>query len=396
MTATVHPGGVNDVLERVAGGAGGDPPGLFDVDAGLKVAGLKSVRVWEGEFDALAGPKRESILTPAALVSLVDLAVVDVGRTLKGLGSLSIPAGRPAESRSRPTCRLEVAVTLLMKMPDVRQRTKLMLDLAELALVVMVNHGFEHLAGQNLNNDKLREKGLSAFVISGFREIEISPADPERELPSRVDVRRQLSLKTVLPGAGVLMPGAADDLTAQILRRLSALERRVAAVVRVGCVAAVQADPYRVRVNVNTEAAPVKTGWVPVVIPRAGPEPGSLAHSPLSVGEVVLLVSPGGSNDVSFALGSVPSMRRAPAPEDAEEGKTYYKGDLDVVGDVAIDGDLTVTGDISAEGDISADGNVSAGDNVDAGGDVIAGTGARVRLLTHVHNPPIGGPPQRV
>ena len=197
-TASAHTT-INDVLERLAGGSGGDPSGLFDADAGLKAAGLKSVRVWEGEWDALASPKRESILTPAALVSLIDLAVVNVGRTLEGLGSLSIPAGRPAESRSRPTCRLEVAVTLLMKMPDVRQRTKLMFNLTELALVVMVNHGLEHLAGQNLNNDKLRDKGLSAFVISGFREIEIRPAAAERQLPSRVDVRRQLSIKTVYP-----------------------------------------------------------------------------------------------------------------------------------------------------------------------------------------------------
>ena len=185
------------------------------------------------------------------------------------------------------------------------------------------------------------------------------------------------------------MPDA--DLTAQILRRLAAVERRVAAVVRVGCVAAVRSEPdYRVRVNVNTEAEPRKTGWVPVVIPRAGPEPGSLTHSPLSVGEGVLLVSPGGVNDVSFALGSIPSQRRSPATSDDEEGTTYHKGDLDVVGDVAIDGNLTVTGDISAEGDISADGDV------DAKGDVVAGTGTRVRLLTHVHNPPLGGPPQRV
>ena len=213
---------INAVLERLAGGEcrvdgqvvecsgkrqrrprpageGGDPLGLFDVDAGLVAAGLESVRVWEGEWDALASPKRVSILTPAALVSLIDLAVVDVGRTLEGLGALTPPARRTAESRSRPTCRLEVAVTLLMKEPDVLARTKRMFDLAELALVVMVNHGLEDLAGQNLNNDKLRDRGLSAFVMSGFREIEIEPATPERELPSRVDVRRQLSIKTVYP-----------------------------------------------------------------------------------------------------------------------------------------------------------------------------------------------------
>ena len=177
------------------------------------------------------------------------------------------------------------------------------------------------------------------------------------------------------------MADIADDLTTEILRRLSVLERRVAAVVRVGRVAQVQVSPYRVRVNISAEAQPVLTGWVPVVIPRAG---SSLVHSPLSVGEAVLLVSPGGSDTVSFAVGSLPAMRFSPDAADDDNETTYHRGDLAVTGDVVVDGSLTVTGDISAEGDISAD------------GDVVAGTGTRVHLLTHVHNPPIGGPPQRV
>ena len=192
---------INDVLDRLAGGTGenGLPAGLSDDAAGLKAAGLKSVLVWEGEWDAVASPNRKAILTPAALVSLIDLAVVDVGRTIEGLRTLPPPSRRTPEERSRPTCRLEVAVTLLMKGSDVLVRTRQMFDLAELALVAMVNHGLEHLAGQNLNNDKLREKGLSAFVMSGFREIEIAPADTARTLPSRVDVRRRLSTTTVYP-----------------------------------------------------------------------------------------------------------------------------------------------------------------------------------------------------
>lgn len=185
-----------------------------------------------------------------------------------------------------------------------------------------------------------------------------------------------------------------DDTDAlnDVLRRLSALERRVDAVVRVGRVAAVSARPYRVRVNVGSEADPVTTGWVPVVIPRAG---DSLMHSPLSVGEGVLLVSPGGAG-AAFALGSLPTARVAPPADEDDDGKTYFHGDLQVNGDVVVDGALAVDGDVSVGGDVSADGDVSAGGGVSAGGDVVAGTGGRVRLLTHVHNPPIGGPPQRV
>ena len=179
------------------------------------------------------------------------------------------------------------------------------------------------------------------------------------------------------------MPGGADDLTVGILRRLSALERRVAAVVRVGCVAEVRSAPdYRVRVNLNTEGRPILTGWVPVVIPRAGE---TLAHSPLTVGEGVLLVSPGGVDAVSFAVGSLPSMRFAPAPADDEDDTTYFHGDLCVEGDVYIEGCLTVTGDVVVDGDVSAEGDVVAGPD-----------GSRVRLLAHVHNPPLGGPPQRL
>lgn len=190
-----------------------------------------------------------------------------------------------------------------------------------------------------------------------------------------------------------------EELLVEVLRRLSAVERRAAAMVRIGRVSAVQASPYRVEVNLATDARPVLTGWVPVVIPRAGE---SLAHSPLSVGEAVLLVSPGGSDAVSFALGSVPTSSVAPPADQADPGTTYYAGDVEIVGDLVVDGSISATGAISAEGDVSAEGNVSAeGDvsadgNVSAGGDVVAGTGARVRLLTHVHNPPLGGPPQRI
>ena len=174
--------------------------------AGLRsaVPGLKSVDVWEGPWDALASPQRASIQTPAALVSLIDLVVVDIGRTAVGLRSLT-PAGGatvPPVRRTaapRPTCRVEVAVTLLAAGGDVAERAATLVDLAEQTLVVMVDHALERIEGANLSNDKLRQKGLSAFVLSGFREIEIQPADEERELPSRVDVVRGLSRETVYP-----------------------------------------------------------------------------------------------------------------------------------------------------------------------------------------------------
>ena len=185
----------------VEGAADGAPAGLRTA-----VPGLKSVDLWEGSWDALASPGRVSIPTPAALVSLIDLVVVGIGRTVVGLGSLT-PAGgasvppvrRAAEPRPRPTCRIEVAVTLLAAGGDVAGRAATLVDLAEQAMVAMVDHALEHIEGANLNSDMLRQKGLSAFVLSGFREIEIQPADPEVELPARVDVVRGLSRETVYP-----------------------------------------------------------------------------------------------------------------------------------------------------------------------------------------------------
>lgn len=189
------------LVARPEGAGPGAPPGLRDA-----VPGLKSVDLWEGPWDALASPERVSIQTPAAFVSLIDLAVVGIGRTVEGRGSLTPtgaatvpPVRRSAESRPRPTCLIEVAVTLFEAGGDADERAAALVGLAEQALVVMVDHALEHIEGSNLSNDKLRAKGLSTFMLSGFREIEIEPADPERELPSRVDVVRQLSVRTVYP-----------------------------------------------------------------------------------------------------------------------------------------------------------------------------------------------------
>ena len=195
------------------------------------------------------------------------------------------------------------------------------------------------------------------------------------------------------------MPDATDTYDLDILRRLGALERRLAALVRIGCVTAVQAAPYRVQCNLGSNDRPVLTAFLPVLVPRAG---ATSAHSPLSVGEAVLVLAPAGSDTVQYVLPALATARHAPPADEADDATTYHAGDLSIVGDVAVEGDLTVDGDlsvtgsISATGAMSAEGDVSADGSISAGGDVSAGTGTRVHLLTHVHNPPLGGPPQRV
>lgn len=175
--------GVLDGLVERAGATG--PPGLKDA-----VSGLRSARVWEGPWDAVRSPGRASLATPAALVSLIDLEVTAVGRTLADRRSLA-PAGggaRRSVGAARPVCRLEIAVTLLGGGSGTKSRAADVLDLVEEVLVVMADHALEGIGGANLDSDALRAKGLSAFVLSGRREIEIGAAAGERVRPARVDV----------------------------------------------------------------------------------------------------------------------------------------------------------------------------------------------------------------
>lgn len=87
----------------------------------------------------------------------------------------------------------------------------------------------------------------------------------------------------------------------EILQRLAALERRVNTVLRNGKVHAVQADPYRARLDVGPDDAgdAVVTNWLPVLVLRAG---DVRAWSPLTVGEAALMLSPGGQDHTGFVL----------------------------------------------------------------------------------------------
>lgn len=87
----------------------------------------------------------------------------------------------------------------------------------------------------------------------------------------------------------------------RLMRRLSALERRVHAVVRTGRVFEVQDAPYRVRVDVGPDdaGAPVVTDFLPVLVPRAG---DVRTWTPCTVGERVCVLSPGGEDTAAFVL----------------------------------------------------------------------------------------------
>ena len=92
-----------------------------------------------------------------------------------------------------------------------------------------------------------------------------------------------------------------------MVRRLSALERRVSAIFRTGTVAAVQLSPYRVRVDVgpDEDGQAVVTDLLPVMVPRSGEVRD---WDPLTVGERVSMLAPGGEDTAAFVLPSLISM----------------------------------------------------------------------------------------
>ncbi len=87
----------------------------------------------------------------------------------------------------------------------------------------------------------------------------------------------------------------------EVLLRLSALERRVNALFRVGVAAEVTLDPYRVRLDIGPgeDGEEVLTDPLPVLVPAAG---GIRIWSPVAVGERCAMLSPGGEDFSAFVL----------------------------------------------------------------------------------------------
>ena len=92
---------------------------------------------------------------------------------------------------------------------------------------------------------------------------------------------------------------------------VSELERRLSNVVRVGVVheADHAAERLRVRYDTATDGAPVLTGWVQWITPRAGPDGDWWAPE---VGEQVVLFSPSGDLGQALVLASLTQMTFPP------------------------------------------------------------------------------------
>ena len=114
----------------------------------------------------------------------------------------------------------------------------------------------------------------------------------------------------------------------RLMRRVSALERRVHALCRTGRVTEVQVDPYRVRVDIgpDDDGAPVVTDRLPVLVPRAG---AVRAWTPCTVGERVVVLSPGGEDTAAFVLPALHSDDfEAPATDANQAVERHADGAL--------------------------------------------------------------------
>lgn len=162
-------------------------------------------------------------------------------------------------------------------------------------------------------------------------------------------------------------------------RRVTELERRLAALMLYGTVEEVDADRARMRVRYADGDPPGVTAWIPWLASAAGELSAWRAPSP---GEQMILLSPGGEPGQGTALPGLYSDDR-PAP-DADPARTALHfpdgaqiaydpgaGELSVLlpagaalrieapGGASLEGDLAVDGDIGATGGVSAKGDVS-------------------------------------
>ena len=176
--------------------------------------GVRHAQVWEGSWDELESSKRLSFKAPAVLVSLVEFGVVHLAQTVRGRRRLAADEAPPhtvpaAGARTVPfqpdgmvraTVDAEIAVTCVADDPRAADRAAAALDLATRAVPVLVAHALRDVAGSNLDSSKLRDRGQSAFVLVGRREICLDPAGGDRQELTRIDLVDGAGVRSTVPG----------------------------------------------------------------------------------------------------------------------------------------------------------------------------------------------------
>jgi phage baseplate assembly protein gpV len=120
-------------------------------------------------------------------------------------------------------------------------------------------------------------------------------------------------------------------------------DRKIANVVSVGIVTAVDNGGSKVRVQIGD----LSTASIPVAQIRSG---AIRLHWMPSVGEQVTVYAPSGDMARAFVGGSLPINGNAVAPDAGSPTMDLGGGTLRLIGTLYIDGDVQVTGDVVASG----------------------------------------------
>ena len=100
----------------------------------------------------------------------------------------------------RATVDVDLAVTCVAGGPTASGRAAAALELATRAVPVLVSHALREVAGSNLDSSKLRDRGQSAVVLIGTREVCLDPPSGERPDITRVDLRSRGAAAAVYEG----------------------------------------------------------------------------------------------------------------------------------------------------------------------------------------------------
>lgn len=178
----------------------------------------------------------------------------------------------------------------------------------------------------------------------------------------------------------------------------SELQRQLGSVIRLGAVAELDLDAARCRVNTGE----ILSDFVPWFVPRAGE---CIEWSAPSIGEQVLLLSPGGDTHGAIALRGVYSDA-FPAPSNAATKHLIRFLDGAVIeydheahalsatlpaggaATITADGGITLNGPLTVNGESTFNGHAQVNDDLDVSGTATAESdviGGGISLKNHKH-----------
>jgi len=171
-------------------------------------------------------------------------------------------------------------------------------------------------------------------------------------------------------------------MNADVERRLSELERKLANVVREGAIVELDTDNAKVRVQSGTEDEYLTTDWLPWVTTRGNQDSNWWCPE---VKEQVVILSPDGDLSQGIVLPALYQDEFSAPSNDENISGNYYKdgasitynrethaysvnlpenatvsivskGGVSIEGNTSIEGDVTITGKVTAEGDVIGQG----------------------------------------